>query len=598
MQDEEWFRLKTTQEMMVDILFVFCKINVDVSYRQGMHELLAPILWTVQNDAVRVESVAGTEDESRHLDLIDATFVEHDAYALFSKVMETAKSSYEQGYQPHQDISISNPRSAASTAEPPIVERSRYVHEELLSKVDPDLATHLTAIEILPQIFLIRWVRLLFGREFQFDKLLDLWDALLAEGLSSDLVNLVCLAMLLRIRWKLLDADYSTALGLLLHYPHGLDEVNPASFVKDAIFLRTHLTSQGGSHVIAQHTYRSPSLQKQNQPQSSRFQPMPTTPIRRVSGPQQGPSAARISVGIDKLVQGAAKGVLSRSEKWGWNRVVQDAVGEVRKNVQGLQSGDLSWNRAGPRWPLDEDRFLTAEPKENLDTVKSILHRNESLAQILATVTSELSDALNDQTLKGLPDATTLAISKLNLVRICLEDSTIPIQFESIAAESDNKRSKDTEDGLKDDANPPAPMPDAPIVDNTTPSNPPTLNPPPSTSNASTVGNTGTLNPAASISRAEDKPTIELRRGNSPLLDQPRSSIAKSSFAWMLGEDDAPPSGFKSSPFSLSPTPKEGDSKGSQGPSLLFGDSDKLSHKDRIRKKGQKGVEDLLMGDL
>ena len=35
-----------------DILFIFCKLNPDVSYRQGMHELLAPVLWVIERDAI------------------------------------------------------------------------------------------------------------------------------------------------------------------------------------------------------------------------------------------------------------------------------------------------------------------------------------------------------------------------------------------------------------------------------------------------------------------------------------------------------------------------------------------------------------------
>ena len=38
--------------MLLDILFVFCKLNPDISYRQGMHELLAPVLWVVERDAI------------------------------------------------------------------------------------------------------------------------------------------------------------------------------------------------------------------------------------------------------------------------------------------------------------------------------------------------------------------------------------------------------------------------------------------------------------------------------------------------------------------------------------------------------------------
>lgn len=47
-----------------------------------------------------------------------------------------------------------------------------------------------------------RWIRLLFGREFPFDDVLELWDVLLAEDPALDLVDMVCVAMLLRVRWQ------------------------------------------------------------------------------------------------------------------------------------------------------------------------------------------------------------------------------------------------------------------------------------------------------------------------------------------------------------------------------------------------------------
>jgi TBC1 domain family protein 5 len=47
-----------------------------------------------------------------------------------------------------------------------------------------------------------RWTRLLFGREFPYDDLLALWDRIFAEDPALDLVDMICVAMLLRIRWQ------------------------------------------------------------------------------------------------------------------------------------------------------------------------------------------------------------------------------------------------------------------------------------------------------------------------------------------------------------------------------------------------------------
>lgn len=45
--DVDFFRQNEVQQRLTDILFIYCKLNRDVSYRQGMHELLAPFYWVL-----------------------------------------------------------------------------------------------------------------------------------------------------------------------------------------------------------------------------------------------------------------------------------------------------------------------------------------------------------------------------------------------------------------------------------------------------------------------------------------------------------------------------------------------------------------------
>lgn len=61
-------------------------------------------------------------------------------------------------------------------------------------QIDPILKNHLDGLDIVPQVFLIRWIRLLFGREFEFESVLALWDVLFAEDPSLELVEHICLA--------------------------------------------------------------------------------------------------------------------------------------------------------------------------------------------------------------------------------------------------------------------------------------------------------------------------------------------------------------------------------------------------------------------
>jgi TBC1 domain family protein 5 len=162
MPENLYFRQPSTQKILLDVLFVFCKLNGDVSYRQGMHELLAPILWVVERDAIAPESV----DASRHTaeseellkEILDARFIEHDSFTLFSLVMQTAKSFYELDNQSQSQPVASSASSATGTSSPkgsPIVERSKHIHENCLAKVDPGLADRLRELDVLPQVFLM-----------------------------------------------------------------------------------------------------------------------------------------------------------------------------------------------------------------------------------------------------------------------------------------------------------------------------------------------------------------------------------------------------------------------------------------------------------
>lgn len=134
---------------MTDVLFVYSKLNPDVGYRQGMHELLAPILWVIDRDSVESPAQGITSSTAKEdrlmLDLLDTSFVEHDSFTLFLCVMQTARIYYEHG----------ETKSANGQADViPIVSRCQYLHQEALTIIDHELADHLHTVEVLPQIFL------------------------------------------------------------------------------------------------------------------------------------------------------------------------------------------------------------------------------------------------------------------------------------------------------------------------------------------------------------------------------------------------------------------------------------------------------------
>ena len=153
MPENLYFREPTTQSILLDVLFVFCKLNADTGYRQGMHEILAPILWVVSRDAIdpkgsNRDKEGGSDTDYLLGTALDKEYIEHDTFSLFCIVMQNAKSFYEMG-------SGGQESTLTSANNSPIVERSKRIHDEYLRRADPELMKHLNAVEVLPQIFLM-----------------------------------------------------------------------------------------------------------------------------------------------------------------------------------------------------------------------------------------------------------------------------------------------------------------------------------------------------------------------------------------------------------------------------------------------------------
>jgi TBC1 domain family protein 5 len=115
----EYFQHERTQNIMLNILFVFAKKNPDVSpaegegererrgrethkltgthvplphqisYRQGMHELLAPVVFVMDEERLGDAESDTSEDMQA---LLEGRYMEHDAYAVFCKIMEVTKT--------------------------------------------------------------------------------------------------------------------------------------------------------------------------------------------------------------------------------------------------------------------------------------------------------------------------------------------------------------------------------------------------------------------------------------------------------------------------------------------------------------------------
>ena len=417
--------------MLLDILFIFSKLNPDVSYRQGMHELLAPVLWVVERDAIDLgQSSKALGEDAVIKAVFDAEHIEHDTFALFGQLMQNTKPFYEQ--------------TTISGKENPIVMRSRRICSEMLPLVDSKLAQHLESIDIVPQVFLMRWIRLLFGREFAFDDMLTVWDVIFAEDTTLEIVDHICLTMLLRIRWELIDADYNAALTLLLRYPEVDKDFPSQTFVIDALYLREHMDQHGGSYLVSKYTGR---------PQEQAGRPVTPPALQRnittfsvahvrkgTLSPNLSPSRAiRPPRNIEGMLQSTAKNIYARGERLGIGKVVRSAVDEVHRKAQEIRdtqtpSPPTTWRQRGPRGSLG-----AASSQNRMEQLES---RCSQLAKLLEGAVSELWEyqkVLSESTLDSekreepsVIEDLSVAIAKVQFVQVYLDDPGLPLPQEQV----------------------------------------------------------------------------------------------------------------------------------------------------------------------
>ncbi|PSC76650.1 TBC1 domain family member 17-like [Micractinium conductrix] len=166
--------------MLAHVLLTYERYNQDLGYVQGMSDLLAPILYVVASNAPRGSG------GSHQLDAPVALGVEAEAFWAFEALMRRMEPNFS------SDSRVMHAQLGAL--------------RDLLALLDPPLHAHLAARDCLSLFFCYRWLLLHFKREFTFDEVLCLWEALWAGPPGLHLY--LCVAVLMRHRRIILGHNW------------------------------------------------------------------------------------------------------------------------------------------------------------------------------------------------------------------------------------------------------------------------------------------------------------------------------------------------------------------------------------------------------
>lgn len=157
-------------------------------------------------------------------ELTDGEYLEHDAYLLLEEIMFRMAGTYCPDVTPQWSSGSSGtPQSptlgllSSENTSSPLYDQMNSIHNHILSRCDPPTARHLSGLGVEPQMFLLRWVRVLMSREYEMAQVWQIWDAIfsLTPG-DFSFINLLCVAAVREFREEILSVEDATSVFMCL----------------------------------------------------------------------------------------------------------------------------------------------------------------------------------------------------------------------------------------------------------------------------------------------------------------------------------------------------------------------------------------------
>ena len=249
-QELSLFHQNKIKSNLADILFIWNKDNLDVGYQQGMNDILAVTFLGLypcyfknvkklgKNDILKIssEQISAIQNAEDIYDFFhDEDELYSDLYFCFSKLMkrglkelfETFKGTEKHiiDYKKYQLFSNQLEEEPTDDMQNPLNIRCTLIIKEKLKSIDPELYQHFKKIGLNCGIFLQRWLKCMFDREFDLKDIFIIWDSIFAtpdvqNGYGLVFLDYIAISMILRIRKKLLESDQNECFATLFKYPN------------------------------------------------------------------------------------------------------------------------------------------------------------------------------------------------------------------------------------------------------------------------------------------------------------------------------------------------------------------------------------------
>ena len=254
-QNINLFSQENIKKILLNILFIWCKENDDVSYRQGMNDLLAiliiclyPYYFTLEQNEKQTKeeiinyiNIKDPKERYKYSKQIynyfhDESEIECDLFFTFDSLMQKGMKNLfdpkiiqknDPEYKLYEIFSNMYKDEMEEEKVNFISRRCFLLINEKLKKIDEALFHYLNKIDINCGAFLQKWLRCIFCREFELNQVLILWDAILVQDFINEknqkyslaFMDSLSLAMIIRLRKYIFKSDQIDCFSLLFKYP-------------------------------------------------------------------------------------------------------------------------------------------------------------------------------------------------------------------------------------------------------------------------------------------------------------------------------------------------------------------------------------------
>ena len=211
---------ETNYDILRRILFIFAKRNQELGYVQGMNEIVAIIYYIY------------SMDENVYI----KPFIESETFYSFEILLQEIKPIFMMQNVNYSQLFITM--------------QIKQIND-ILKETAPDLLNYFNQINLVMDVFLMRWLIVLFAQEFTFEGAISFWDRLFTQKNKMKFICYISAAILVINKKKLKKMEmeqivlWAQEFGAILKN-NNIDEIVKTAFEMKAQIKKIPKKNSGG----------------------------------------------------------------------------------------------------------------------------------------------------------------------------------------------------------------------------------------------------------------------------------------------------------------------------------------------------------------